>query len=413
MNTPAVPPPPESDRRALEAFVVENAELERLEALLGQFNLFEAIGAVRSELRHSDFLSFLLDPTQNHGLGLAFLKRLLQKTLVRAAGVQTGVSPIDLDVWDLSDTLVLREWQNTDILCLNERHELTVLIENKIDAGEHADQLRRYLDVVQAHYPTHRTIALYLTPGGDDPSDGRYIPIDYTFVCETLEKLLEARRSTLGEAVLTTLVHYTQMLRRHIVSDSEIAELARQIYAKHRRALDLIYEHRPDLQSQLAEELQRLVRAEPTLQLDYYTKSYVNFCPQSWDGIAGLRRGQGWTASKRLLLFEFKNVPDLLRLYLLIGPGDEGVRKALFKAGQARPDLFRGATRTLYPRMTMLWSRAFLNKKDYQDTEPENLLEKVRQEWSRFVGHDLPALTQAVEQVGFPPTGESEAPIGE
>jgi hypothetical protein len=412
MSTPAVQPPPESDRRALEAFVVENAELERLEALLDQFNLFEAIGAVRAELRHSDFLSFLLDPTQNHGLGPAFLKRLLQKTLVRAAEVQTGVSPIDLDVWDLGETLVLREWQDTDILCVNLDRRLTVLIENKIDASEHSDQLRRYLEVVQGHYPGHRTIALYLTPEGDDPSDDRYIPIDYAFVCETLEKLLEARKSTLGEAVLTTLGHYTQMLRRHIVSDSEIAELARQIYAKHRRALDLIYEHRPDLQSQLAEELQRLVRETPALQLDYCTKGSVRFCPQSWDGIPALRRGQGWTASNRLLLFEFKNSPDLLRLYLTIGPGDQEVRRALFEAGRARPE-FRGAPKTLYPRWTMLWSRAFLNKKDYQDTDPEDLLEKVRQEWSRFVEHDLPALTQAVEQINLPRTGESGAPTGE
>ena len=56
--------------KALEDFVVGNPELEELEALLSQFNLFEAIGAVRMEVRHSDFLAFLLDPAQKHGLGL-------------------------------------------------------------------------------------------------------------------------------------------------------------------------------------------------------------------------------------------------------------------------------------------------------------------------------------------------------
>lgn len=71
-----------ADRKALEAFVVDNPELERLEALLAQFNIFEAIGAVRQELRHSDFLAFLLNPQENHGLGDAFIKRLLQKILV-------------------------------------------------------------------------------------------------------------------------------------------------------------------------------------------------------------------------------------------------------------------------------------------------------------------------------------------
>ena len=43
----------DADRKALEAFVVDNQELERLEDLLIQFNIFEAIGAVWQELRHS------------------------------------------------------------------------------------------------------------------------------------------------------------------------------------------------------------------------------------------------------------------------------------------------------------------------------------------------------------------------
>lgn len=58
-----------SDRQALTALVVDNSDLERLEALLDQFNIFEALGAVRVELRHSDFLAFLLNPKQSHRLG--------------------------------------------------------------------------------------------------------------------------------------------------------------------------------------------------------------------------------------------------------------------------------------------------------------------------------------------------------
>ena len=34
--------------------------LEKLEGMLSGFNIFEAIGAVNRELRHSDFLAFLL-----------------------------------------------------------------------------------------------------------------------------------------------------------------------------------------------------------------------------------------------------------------------------------------------------------------------------------------------------------------
>jgi hypothetical protein len=90
----------EQDLKALEAFVVDNPELERLEALLDQFNIFEAIGVVRQELRHSDFLAFLLDPHQKHGLRDAFARRLLQKALV-SSEASLPISPIDLDLWIL------------------------------------------------------------------------------------------------------------------------------------------------------------------------------------------------------------------------------------------------------------------------------------------------------------------------
>ena len=48
--------------RQIEAFVVDNPQLEQLEALIAEFNIFEAMGVVRQELRHSDFLAFMLNP---------------------------------------------------------------------------------------------------------------------------------------------------------------------------------------------------------------------------------------------------------------------------------------------------------------------------------------------------------------
>jgi hypothetical protein len=99
----------EDIRQLLEAFVVDNTDLERLESLVTQFNIFEAIGAVRQELRHSDFLAFLLDPQQNHGLRDVFVKKLLQKAISEADGVHLPVTPIDLDTWNLEQLEVARE----------------------------------------------------------------------------------------------------------------------------------------------------------------------------------------------------------------------------------------------------------------------------------------------------------------
>lgn len=70
------------DQKALEAFLLDNEELEQLEALLNEFNIFEAIGAMRQEVRHSDFLAFLLDPRERHSLGAMFGQQLLLTAVI-------------------------------------------------------------------------------------------------------------------------------------------------------------------------------------------------------------------------------------------------------------------------------------------------------------------------------------------
>ena len=44
----------------IAALLLDDDGLEGIEARLGGFNLFEAIGHTRTEARHSDFLAFLL-----------------------------------------------------------------------------------------------------------------------------------------------------------------------------------------------------------------------------------------------------------------------------------------------------------------------------------------------------------------
>ena len=125
-------------------------------------------------------------------------------------------------------------------MLLDHDHEMAVIIENKIDTGEHSGQLRRYHEAVVQEHPGWHVVGVYLTPGGDLPSREDYLPVGYGTVCEVIDGLAESRTSVVNLDVKTLMTHYTEMLRRHIVGDSEIAKLARQIYKKHEGALDLI-----------------------------------------------------------------------------------------------------------------------------------------------------------------------------
>src|SRR5262245_54694181 len=108
--------PPNTEIAALEQFVVENDELQWLEEAIGRFNIFDSLGIARVEIRHSNFLAWLLDPAESHGQGSLFLRALLMDVLRKAPANLRPISPIELDGGELRDVQIHREWQNIDLV---------------------------------------------------------------------------------------------------------------------------------------------------------------------------------------------------------------------------------------------------------------------------------------------------------
>lgn len=385
----------------LETFIIANPALERLESLLGPFNVFEAIGVEQRELDHSNFLAFLLNPHQNHGLADSFLKRFLQAAIAPTAPVPLPMSRLQLELADLEDTEVRREWQNIDILLLNRSHQLAVIIENKILSGEHSDQLRRYREIIQQHYPDWRVLCLFLTPQGTAPSDSGYLPISYATVCHLVAQLVSGDCVT-NIAVRTVLDHYAQMLRRQVLDEPQIAELCREIYRKHSRALERIFRYRPDRQQQIADYLQTLIDQEDRLGRDHCTKTAIRFYVREWDETNALREGETWTPTGRILLFEFTNQPAGLSLGLWIGPGPDatfGVRQALLDVATSNIPPFKPARRQLNKQWNSIFSRRFLGRDAYDEEDSEGLLEgEILQRWTAFVKSDLPQICEKIRE---------------
>ena len=343
-------PETRSDKQLLEQLVVGNDDLDKLESLLDEFNAFEAIGAVRSELRHSDFLSFLLNPVANHRLGDELLKSFLKKALANSQF--DSVSVIDIDVYDFFDADVRREWRNIDLLIVSDVNKLVIAIENKVDSGEHSNQLTRYSEILSTEFPNYRKVRLFLTPTGDVPSDQAWIPVSYSELVQTIERAVNSHASTMGQDVKMLCDHYATMVRRHIVSESETAELCRKLYKRHKQAFDLIFEHKPDLQAHLCEEITSFVSNEtPEIILDHCSKAYLRFTPANWDQCSDQLSGSGWTRSKRVLMYEFQNLSSGLVLKLLIGPGIDDFRNLIWDTVQKNKSSFPGSMFTL-PRMT-------------------------------------------------------------
>jgi PD-(D/E)XK nuclease superfamily len=237
-----------AELEALKALQADASELERIEELLDRFNVFEAIGFVGQEVMHSRFLAFLLDPRQNHGLGDHFLGGFLRKCSESTDG--DSLPQIADHDGGLGKTTVQTEVYTgdgrIDILILNESEGWAVIVENKIWTTEHSDQLERYYRFVKRTYRGCQVRGIYVTPFGATPTHKRYLPLSYGAVSARSwiaswpsEALPQAR--TLGCPCSTT-----DMVRRHIVGDSEVARLCQEIYQKHKRAFNLIIEHLPD-----------------------------------------------------------------------------------------------------------------------------------------------------------------------
>jgi len=385
----------DKDISVLETFLIDNPQLEELEALLDEFNIFETLGAVRQELRHSDFLAYLLDPRQNHGLGDTFVKRFLQHSVAGLDPRLLPVNAIELDTMNLNEINVRREYENIDILLTSESNELVVVIENKVVSGEHSSQLQRYYQIIQTQYPDYRKIFLYLTPEGNEPTDINYLPVTYQVILDLLLNISDSRKTTLGPDVLTLIQHYIIILRRYVLSGSRIEELCVDIYREHKRAIDLIIEHLPDQQKYVHDLLINLVEDTPGITPDISTKAAVRFIADPLD-VPLLKQGQGWTNTGRMLIFDFENAKDRLRLKLIIGPGPTDIREKIFRLSvEDNPPL-----RSNYKQMGTKWHsvywRSVLSAKDYEHDDPETVKQKIISFWNQFLENDLIRIVEII-----------------
>ncbi|WP_448662819.1 PD-(D/E)XK nuclease family protein [Sphingomonas sp. CJ20] len=369
------------------------AEVQRRTA---RFNIFEAVGAVHAELRHSNFLGYLLAPSRPHGLGARPLAQVLRRLLETVPSNRRPLSTVELLVGDLDDAVVHRERDSIDLLIEIDSLQLVVLIENKVHAKAGDGQLRRYRELVERRYPTYRRLLIFLTPEGTDPHDPAYLPFSYAALAGTLDTLV----SDLPAADATKLIvsHYTEMLRTHIVEDEYLRGLAARLYERHAEALDFIFESRPR-QASLVELVGQRVRSIEGLTVDTDGISMLRFAPDRWDAELSLRIDKKkWTRSGRGLLFEvksFNSKPGRINVSLILGPGETEYREAFYRAAQARPELFTGLVKPMGLQFSTVFSRDLLTAEKAATIGAEAQANNVSLAWSNFQGETLPLLITA------------------
>ncbi|MBA3314151.1 MAG: PD-(D/E)XK nuclease family protein [Planctomycetaceae bacterium] len=274
-----------ADLQALERFVVDNDDLLELEQHIGRFNIFDALRIVEREVKHSDFLAWLVDPNESHGQGGLFLRAILMDLfkMARETGFACPVSPIELDGEELRGVEVRREWRNIDLLIRCDQPCFVVAIENKIRSGEHSNQLARYREIVEAEFGDVPSMYVFLTVEGDEPSEEDWVPYSYGDLYRVLTRLRKANETSIGDDVRAFLDHYLRLIRGRLMDDPKIADLCQRIYKNHRQALQLIYEHAGSPAAGLLGEIEGLVAGHAGgWHIVNKTSKQVSFVPKQW-----------------------------------------------------------------------------------------------------------------------------------
>ncbi|WP_224701589.1 PDDEXK-like family protein [Devosia aquimaris] len=391
---------PDEQKRLLENFVFSNDDLERLEALSAGFNIFDAIGMKHQEIRHSRTLSFLLGPQNGHGLSQYFLKRVL-KTI--ALEPQNAVSVVDVDVANFADAETRCEWNSIDILIICPTAKLIVAIENKLLADEHSDQLTRYKRVLDDHpeWAGYRRLFAFLTVDGRSPAkaeDGaHWCNISYAMIADELGASHKALLGNMGIDQDVLIRHYVDLLRRSVLEDSEVAKLARKIYQAHKGALDIIFEHRPDLRLEIRDYLQKKIETQSNVDIGMCSSRILRFTHKDW-------RFQE-TIEAETLEFKPKYVnfeieidakATRVRLELVVGDVPEAKRFQLRDSFQEALGSKKKRSSDTYPRG---WEYRDLRRDMAADIDSNQLLIKIDNWWSSFVTDHLELVSSKVAEV--------------
>lgn len=300
-------------------------DLESDKSLFNQFNIFEILKITNTEIRHSNVLSWLLDPAENHDLKGQFLKKLIKDI------DEIGEHNLDLNDIDYDSFEVRREWKNIDVLVFSRKSRILVVIGNKVWSVESSHQLAKYRNTIESEFNDYKKLYVFLTPFGDSSSDpDNWISYDYEKVLINLEGAIDLYSSKMDKDVLFFITHYARNLRRNIVGDKKLQDLCLDIYNKHKEAIDLIINNLPDQRNIYQNILIEYLENRNDIIMDDSGKTLVRFITKELDNVMP-KSNAGWTKSGRIFLFEIENFETYIKLKSVVGPSLNDERNELLK----------------------------------------------------------------------------------
>ena len=357
-------------------------------------NIFEATGMVRQEIKHSNFLGFLLDPVKPHGFGDSFIKSFLVKVAENNITNNSKLSQLSTILDDYSDLVLEREWNNPDfeknklridIVAWSRKNKSVFVIENKVDAGEGDKQLVNYINAIKTYknFDGYTLHYIYLTKSGNEASTEPWMIISYEDLLELLEGLLK-KNTAMNNEIQLLVTHYIQLIRRNIVQDEKLISECQRIYQQYEDVLDIIFKHGTSRKSELTtfSEASTSFAKKHSNEIQEILKKprqYVFLENGLFDLLKSFKLSNFFGQEKPILLwFNFRD-DNALGLVLEVGPiQDEDVDR--YQLVSDLQKLFV-SSRLIKDKYTRVWSKYY---KISDEASEEDILEVMDKLWIEF-----------------------------
>lgn len=242
----------EPDFRELYKRLLHDENFDKLEAELRKPNIFSILGIGRAEIRHSNFLAWLLDPNESHGLGNRFLIRILRDFAV----MENELDIFEINKLNFNSITIDREvpaynnetkkYDYIDLLIVfkdeEDKNKLVICIENKIDTTDFDGQLKKYEKYVGAIFrECQKKIFVYLTPFGDSPTNHDGTSWHTYSYEEIITHLNSVQKETINSTIKVYISDYLSTLKNKIMGKNDSAtDLASKIYEQHSKIFDFV-----------------------------------------------------------------------------------------------------------------------------------------------------------------------------
>ncbi|MGE0929295.1 PDDEXK-like family protein [Peijinzhouia sedimentorum] len=377
----------ETEIREKYRTLLNDLDFDKIELELKTPNIFQILNISRTEIRHTNFLSWLLDPNGTHGLGKLFLTKFLRE-------LATSEIAIDLDEFEIEElnfnnVELKREWRNIDLLIIFDT--LVICIENKVDSQDHSNQLSKYRAIVDETFKKRKKVFVYLTPTGEQPTAIKerqfYTPYSYENLIDQADRVLQIHGNSLNSGVNQYISDYLKTLKRELMKNDTLNELAVKIYKNHRELFDFVFENKSDIATELYPVFVNKIQKSNWV-IGSKNKGYIRFLTKIIDPFIP-RKGQGWPL-KECFLFEIDFLWYKKRAVFktVISPSDSEIQKIFCNAMESIPGFKKPSGKKWLVHFQHTWK-----------FETEEMTEVDETDIFKILDAEWPTITEIVNKV--------------